>query len=206
MTKTKLQKFFDQAEDRDSFFARVHRFTLPYHEGALLIAKAYETSKNAFRGVKRKRGERYFEHCRMVAVILMDIVKVADVDLVIAALLHDVVEDVDGWNLARIETEFGPRVSALVGAVTMPAGSFPDRDARIHAFHEQISNGPDGAWKIKLADRLHNLSTASSLSGEAQRRMIDETRKIYLGRAETANILHRELREVIALREKELTQ
>ena len=63
---------FEKLENRDTFFERVHRFVLPYHEGALLIAKAYQTAKNAHRGMKRKRGERYFEHCRAVALVLMD--------------------------------------------------------------------------------------------------------------------------------------
>ena len=88
-----IQQFFDRVENRETFFARVHRFAPPYHRESTLIADAYQVSKDAFRGVRR---ERYFEHCRAVAVILIDIVGVKSAWVIAAALLHDIVEDCDG--------------------------------------------------------------------------------------------------------------
>ncbi|OGZ07591.1 MAG: hypothetical protein A3C93_02265 [Candidatus Lloydbacteria bacterium RIFCSPHIGHO2_02_FULL_54_17] len=189
---------FEQREDRDTFFERVHQFVLPYHDGAILVAKAYQASKEAFRGVKRKRGERYFEHCRAVALIAMDMLGVRDPEVVAAALLHDVVEDIPGWNVGRIKKEFSPRIARLVSALTMPTRKFNSRERRMEAYHRQLCSGPKEALTIKFADRLHNLSTASSLSRSAQLRMIEETEVVYLPIAKERGILYKELKQAIA--------
>lgn len=195
-------------ENRDTFFARVHRFVLPYHEGALLIARAYQDAKDGFRGVKRKRGERYFEHPRAVALILMDILDVREPEEIAAALLHDHVEDLKaaGWTLERISDRYNARVAEYVSALTMPEGEFASREERLHAFHEKIFAAPRQVIAIKLADRLHNLSTCEAMSREAQRRMIDETKATYLPFARVHDLLHRELLSEIAIREDTLAQ
>ena len=209
MKEKVMQKKFTlhgSAENRDTFFTRVHRFVLPYHEGALLIARAYQDSKDGFRGVKRKRGERYFEHPRAVALILMDILDVREPEEIAAALLHDHVEDLkdSGWTLSRIADRYNERVAQYVGALTMPEGTFANREERLHAFHEQIFAAPINVIAIKFADRLHNLSTCDAMSREAQRRMIDETRATYLPFAKTHALLYRELLAEIAIREDAL--
>lgn len=192
-----------QTENRDTFFVRVHRFVLPYHAGALLVAKAYEAAKNAHRTQKRKRGERYFEHCRAVAIILMDIVGIHDPEVIAAALLHDILEDCSTeWTRECIEREFGKKVAELVAAMTMPDGEFASRDERLHAYHTQLLAFPK-ALPIKLADRLHNLSTCYSLSYDKQLRMIAETEEVYLPLAKEKNILYEELCAVIFERKKE---
>ncbi len=88
MTTLNLQ-FLHQTENRDTFFRRIHTFILPYHRGASAIADAYKAAKEGHRGSKRSRGERYFEHCRAVAIILIDIVCIRDWETIAAALLHD---------------------------------------------------------------------------------------------------------------------
>lgn len=197
-------QLFNQRENRETFFRRVHVFVLPYHKDALRIARAYNAAKEAFRGVKRKRGERYFEHCRMVALVLIDLLGVHDPDMVIAALLHDIVEDCPEWTVERVEREFGKRVAALVGALTMPEGDFSSRDERLHVYHGQLLSGKEAEvtdrLKLKLADRLHNLDSASSLSHDAQRRIIEETERVYLPVAERKGILAHELKAALAER------
>lgn len=194
-------------ENRDTFFTRVHRFVLPYHEGALLIARAYQDAKTGFRGVKRKRGERYFEHPRAVALILIDILDVREPEEIAAALLHDHVEDLksEGWTLERIADRYNEKVAGYVRALTMPEGDFVDRDARIHAFHMQIFDSPPEVVAIKLADRLHNLSTCEAMSRDSQRRMISETRLTYLPYTEKHDVLYQELLAAIATREVALS-
>lgn len=202
----KSRTLFEKTENRDTFFARVHEFVLPYHEGALLIAKAYQVAKEAFRGVKRKRGERYFEHCRAVALILIDHADTRDCEVLAAALLHDIVEDCPGWNARRVKKEFGPRVAELVATLTMPTRKFRSRDKRLHAYHRQLFLGPKEALVIKLADRLHNLLTASSLSRSAQLRMTEETEAVYLPIAKERGVLYDELCAVVAARKESLEE
>lgn len=202
----KKMTLFENTENRDTFFGRVHEFVLPYHDGALLIAKAYQVSKGAFRGIKRKRGERYFEHCRAVALILIDLADVRDYEVLAAALLHDIVEDCPGWNARRVKKEFGSRVAELVAALTIPKREFKSRETRNHAYNRQLFLAQKEALTIKLADRLHNLSTSSSLSRIAQLRMIEETEAVYLPVAKERGILYNELCAVIAARKGSLEE
>lgn len=200
--------FLEGAENRESFFRRVHTFARPYHGDALLIAKAYQEAKDTFRGTHRQMGERYFEHCRAVALILMDILGMSDAEAIAAALLHDIVEDCRRtWWKSRVEHEFGPVVAFLVDAVTMPEGDFADRDTRIAAFHAQILKATATdirVIKIKLADRLHNLVTCDALTREKQARMVEETELYYLPVAKQYDILFKELSQVLRVRRKTL--
>ncbi len=194
----KQLQFLDRGENRDTFFERVHNFVQPYHDDALLIAKAYKVAKDEFRGKQRKRGERYFEHCRAVALILVDVFGVFDPEVIEAALLHDVIEDC-GWTRERLTKEFGERVAALVDGVSMPSGEFTTREERIEAYHQKFmlaANMDARVVLIKLADRLHNLSTCHSLSREAQVRMVEETKEVYLPLAKTSGH-HKELEEIL---------
>lgn len=200
--------FLEGREDRESFFRRVHLFALPYHNDALLVAKAYQVAKETFRGTHRKQGERYFEHCRAVALILMDILHQTDIQAIVAALLHDIIEDCgNSWPLTRVESEFGSTTSFLVGALTMPLGDYADRDERIAAFHAQILKATATDMRvimIKLADRLHNLVTCDALIRENQLRMVEETEKLYLPYAKQYGILYKELSQVLRFRRKTL--
>lgn len=201
MTAQNLQ-FLYHNENRDSFFRRIHTFILPYHKGASAVADAYKAAKDGHRGSKRSRGERYFEHCRMVAIILIDIVGVRDWETIAAALLHDHIEDCAGWTKARIEKKWGVDVAGLVAAVSIPEGDFPDRESRMATYHAQflaaIKGGDVRALMIKLADRLHNLSSCESVSYERQWRMVGETEDFYLPLSKKHNILYRELVDMIA--------
>lgn len=193
-----MSKRMTTKEDRAAFFARIHKFSRPDRRGALLIGKAYRESKEAFRKVRRKGGERYFEHCRAVALILMDDLGVRDPELVAAALLHDIVEDChQDWPIERVRKEFGGRVMRIVEAVTIPCGDFPDREARMDAYHARLFRGPREALLLKLADRLHNLRTCAALLPDARKRMVRETEALYLPFAKSQGVLYAELSEAI---------
>ncbi len=200
--------FLEGREDRESFFARVHKFAPPGHKDEALIKKAYQEAKDAFRGTHRQMGERYFEHCRAVALILIDILGVTDAEAIAAALLHDIIEDCRRmWWQSRVEHEFGPAVAFLVDAVTMPEGDFADRDTRIAAFHAQILKATATdirVIKIKLADRLHNLVTCDALTREKQARMVEETELYYLPVAKQYDVLFKELSQVLRFRRRTL--
>lgn len=197
--------FLTLQENRDTFFERVHQFVLPYHDDALLVAKAYKETKEAFRKVKRKRGERYFEHCRAVALIGIDLLGIHDAEDIAARLLHDIVEDCgEEWPIERVEREFGKRVRGLVAAMTMPTEGFANREERMRMYHAQLLLGPPGTIAIKLSDRLHNLLTCDALSHDAQWRMIEETEKDYLPIAKERGILFKELKQAVVARKKAL--
>lgn len=192
-------QFLDQGENRDTFFRRVHMFVLPYHNDALLIAKAYQVSKDAFRGKKRARGERYFEHCRAVPLILMDVFGILDAQAIMAALLHDAIEDCD-MTREEITLVFGENVGMLVDGVSIPQGDFANREERMAAYHQKFLAATQKDIRvllIKLADRLHNLSTCHSLSCEAQIRMVKETEEFYIPLAKEHGVPHKELEAVI---------
>lgn len=195
----KQLQFLDTNENRDTFFRRVHQFVLPYHEDALLIAKAYRVSKDAFRGKKRARGERYFEHCRAVPLIIMDVFGVWDKELVMAALLHDAIEDC-GYTQEKIALTFGENVATLVDGVSIPAGNFASREERMEAYHQKFLAAVRKDVRvllIKLADRLHNLSTCHSLSRDAQVKNVKETEVFYIPLAKEYGAPHKELEEMV---------
>lgn len=198
--------FLGMSENRDAFFRRVHKFHLPYHDGALLIANAYRDAKEAFDGKKRARGERYFEHCRSVALVLIDIFGVYDAEVIAAALLHDIIEDC-GWTRERIAIRYNEAVASLVDGVSMPEGEFLSRDARIEAYHQKFmaaSAIDSRVILIKLADRLHNLLTCEALPREKQLRMILETEKVYLPFAKDFPVPCAKLAQVVRARRKTL--
>jgi (p)ppGpp synthase/HD superfamily hydrolase len=118
------------------------------------ILDAYSFAKEAHRGQWRRSGVRYFEHPKAVAAILLQL-EVRDADTICAALLHDVVEDC-GVTLSQIEIRFGIQVERCVRLVSKNGLTETKYFARLVRANEP------GAWKVKLADRLHNLSTLTN--------------------------------------------
>ncbi|HNS74318.1 MAG TPA: HD domain-containing protein, partial [bacterium] len=82
---------------------------------AAVLRKAFEFSYEAHRNQLRKSGHKYFEHPLEVAKILTGLKM--DYETIAAAILHDVAEDTE-YNVARVESEFGPNIASLVDGVT----------------------------------------------------------------------------------------
>lgn len=209
-----LRKFFethfsylkvDGSEDKDTFFARVEEHFFPRSSQYKKIEKAYETAKNAFRNKKRDTGERYFEHLRSVALIIMCHLQIYDVDLICAALLHDIVEDCkEEWTMERLQSEFGERVAMLVEQVTNPdENDFGSKEAMLEYLHHRQENMCRDAAIIKLADRFHNMFTLwQPVRLEKIERKLRETKEHYLKKlARKHQILLLELRWIIELHE-----
>ncbi|MEG1036743.1 MAG: RelA/SpoT family protein [Mucinivorans sp.] len=144
-----------------------------------LIRSAYEFARDAHRGVKRKSGEPYITHPLSVARIV-----VAEIGLgvksVVAALLHDVVEDTD-YTVEDIRYRFGDKVAQLVDGLTKLSGVF-DKESSEQAenFKRMLLTLSDDVRVIiiKLADRLHNMRTLGSMLPHKQMKIASET--IYL--------------------------
>ncbi len=137
-----------------------------------LIMLAYRLSKYGHRGQERDGGGRYFDHPRQVSLTLLE-KGVFDHEIIIAALLHDVMEDSFILTWADVEFIFGKRVCTLVKLLTKETGLPKDQ------YFPRLLSGPPEAWLIKLADRLHNLETLSSCTPQKQLKQIKETREKY---------------------------
>ena len=152
---------------------------LPEQEIAL-IARAYLFAADAHETQYRSSGEPYITHPVATSCILADMQM--DHETIIAALLHDVVEDTD-VSSADIEADFGLKVTALVDGVTkLTKIRFEDRAiAQAENFRKMILAMVKDirVILIKLADRLHNMRTISSLKPEKRRRIATETLEIY---------------------------
>lgn len=195
-------RFLRAAENRESFFKRIALSYPSLDPRYKAIERAYNTAKDAFREVKREGGERYFEHLRAVTLILIDHLRVKDYELIIAALLHDIVEDIPSWTVERVREEFGERVALLVQYLTKPGEKeYPTKEEQEYVYHRRFHTAPRDFFLIKLADRLHNLLTLAVCSVEKQKRKIEETRRYYLPHAEMHFILVHEIEDAIAVLE-----
>ena len=87
-----------------------------------LIKRAFFLAKEAHEGVRRRSGEPYIVHPLAVARIVVDEIGLG-VKSVIAALLHDVVEDTD-YTVEDIESRFGPKIALMVDGLTKMSGVF----------------------------------------------------------------------------------
>jgi len=121
-----------------------------------LVGRAYRFSKYGHRNQFRSTGERYFEHPKAVCVTLLACA-VKDAHVLSAALLHDILEDSFILTEEDVRHWFDPLVHRYVFLVTKKPGIA--EELYFTALSE--SNEP-GAWLVKCADRLHNLSTLPS--------------------------------------------
>lgn len=200
MLLAKVRDCLTGHRDRNSFMGIVLRYYPPDDERYKQIEKAYCIAKESFRGIERDGGERYFEHLRCVALIIMVHLRIRDTNVIIAALLHDIIEDIEGWTYDRVRDTFGEEVAILVWYVTKPkvVEFGGDKRARDRRCHENFLHAPRGSIIIKLADRLHNLLTLWETTEEKRTRKIQETQDFYLAFAEREIVLIHELEEILS--------
>jgi len=156
-----------------------------------LVHEALSYSYKHHLGYFRKSGEPYFNHPMAVAEILLRDFKVTDSQLIAAAFLHDVVEDVPHITLLDIEGKFGKPVAELVDGCTKLILSRFDRATRSDLTHSKIFVSASRRLEvlmIKLADRLHNMRTLGSLPVAKRRRIALETLKVYAPLAAKLNL------------------
>ena len=168
---------------------------LHYESGAdaAKLQEAYQLTVRGHSSVKRASGDPYFIHPLHVAKLLVD--KRMDSDTVIAGLLHDIVEDTPA-SLDYIREKFGNSVADLVDGVTKiklseqkmidwlqqhPRGE--KKSLQFNNFRKLLNSSLDEprVLIIKLADRVHNMETLSSIQIKSKRRRISkETLDIYV--------------------------
>ncbi len=145
-----------------------------------VINRAYETAKEAHRHQNRSSGESYINHPMAVARIVADLG--LDEISVVAALLHDAVEDTE-ITIADVEASFGPEVAQIVDGVTkLERLQFDSKEAQQAATMRKMLVAMARDLRvliIKLADRLHNMRTIAAMPSEKQQRIAHETLEIY---------------------------
>ena len=130
-----------------------------------MYEKAVKFATKAHEGAVRKyTGAPYITHPIAVA----ELVRVFDPrpEVIVAAVLHDVVEDTP-VTLEEIEAEFGPVVADLVKYVTNVAGpEIENRKSRFAVNASHFADGPSGAHNLKIADAIHNMATLEEYDPE----------------------------------------
>ena len=163
------------------------------------LEEAYHFSDAAHQGQLRKSGEPYISHPVAVAEILSQ--WQLDAQTLIAALLHDVVEDTD-VSTDDISKRFGKPVADLVDGVSkLDRIEFQSQqDAQAENFRKMLlAMARDvRVMLIKLADRLHNMRTLDAVAPAKRRRVARETLEIYAPIANRLGLdgLYRELQEL----------
>jgi len=156
--------------------ASVHRTLHPKADLGLL-QQAYDVAADRHEGQKRKSGDPYITHPLAVATILAELGM--DTITLVAALLHDTVEDT-GYTLDQLRADFGDEVAHLVDGVTkldkVEFGNAAEAET-IRKMVVAMARDPR-VLVIKLSDRLHNMRTMRFLTPEKQAKKARETLEV----------------------------
>jgi GTP diphosphokinase / guanosine-3',5'-bis(diphosphate) 3'-diphosphatase len=175
-----VRDIHDLEEAKAFFFEKV--------KPSAIIQKALTFSEEAHIGQTRKSGEPYIIHPILVSIIVSTISE--DDAMVMAALLHDVVEDTD-LNIVHVREEFGDDVAHLVEGLTkidrirdselIPSDSDDKLIVSALSFRKMLlaSIQDVRVLVVKLCDRLHNMMTLDALSPAKQERISEETMVVY---------------------------
>ena len=141
-----------------------------------LINRAFFLAKEAHQGVRRRSGEPYLLHPIAVAKIVIEEIGLG-VKSVVAALLHDVVEDTE-YTVEDIERIFGQKIASMVDGLTKMSGVFnADTSEQAEYFRKVLLTLSHDVRVIliKIADRLHNMRTLDYMPKDKQIKITGET-------------------------------
>ncbi|MCD8281986.1 MAG: HD domain-containing protein [Prevotella sp.] len=148
-------------------------------EDVARIRRAYEFAKQAHRMQRRKSGAPYIMHPVAVAAIVAEELQL-DANSVISAFLHDIVEDTE-YTLDDIRRMFGDDVAFLVDVVTKKKKDHYKMSKQVDNYDQLLQSLQYDirALMVKLADRLHNMRTLSSMRPDKQMKIAGETDYFY---------------------------
>jgi len=175
----------DAVEEKKEIISRYRRLLRKakpiLKEGdARLIKRAFTISLEAHKDMRRKSGEPYIFHPLTVAEICVEEIGLGTTSI-IAALLHDVVEDTD-FQLTDIERIFGKKIARIVDGLTKIRGVFEyGTSQQAENFRKMLFTLSEDVRVIliKLADRLHNMRTLDSMPRNKQLKVSSETIYLY---------------------------
>lgn len=157
-----------------------HCYRIKDEKDKELIIRAFELANEAHKEMKRKSGEPYILHPIAVSKIVSSEIGLGTTS-VVAALLHDVVEDTE-YTLEYIAANFGEKIASIVDGLTKISGVF-DNNSSLQAenFRKMLLTLSDDVRVIfiKLADRLHNMRTLDALPPHKQIKISGETIYLY---------------------------
>ncbi len=144
------------------------------------VLEAFDLAYDSHKGIKRKSGDPYFDHCFEVTRILAEYE--GDETAIICGLIHDVVEDTE-ITLEEIEARFGTKIKVIIDGLTK-IGALAPKPKEIQQAHNVrkilMSMIEDlRVIQVKFADRIHNMRTLEFQSHASQRRISAETQTIY---------------------------
>jgi (p)ppGpp synthase/HD superfamily hydrolase len=131
------------------------------------ITRAFGIATKAHTGQFRNGNkiEPYINHPLRVALILIEELNIYDVDLICAALLHDILEKNGNSCISgeQLRKEFGDNIYSIVYALTKPKIRNEDKLKMLKEYFQNIANGSESIRYIKLADRLDNIRGMKNL-------------------------------------------
>ena len=183
--------------DPVTWLIRTHRGI--HRDGdAKVLRRGYEVAERMHRGQMRKSGEAYISHPLAVAQILAELGM--DTTTLVAALLHDTVEDTS-YTMAQLRTDFGGEVAVLVDGVTKFDRGFYGATAEVETIRKMlVAAGVDvRVLIVKLADRLHNMRTIDARSPASRSRIARATQEVLIPLCDRLGVqaLKRELEDTV---------
>jgi GTP pyrophosphokinase len=175
----------DSAEEKREIISRYRRLLrkakpILKADDAKRIKRAFTLALEAHKDMRRKSGELYIFHPLTVAEICVEEIGLGTTSI-IAALIHDVVEDTD-IELADVERIFGKKIAQIVDGLTKIRGVFEyGTSAQAENFRKMLFTLSEDVRVIliKLADRLHNMRTLESMPRNKQLKVASETIYLY---------------------------
>ncbi|HEX5596356.1 MAG TPA: HD domain-containing protein [Micromonosporaceae bacterium] len=185
------------ADDPVGHLVRTHRMVHPDADAGML-RRGYAIAESMHQGQFRKSGDPYITHPLAVAQICAELGM--DTTTLVAALLHDTVEDTR-YTLQALDADFGPEVAHLVDGVTKFDKEFYGKAAEAETIRKMIiAAGKDvRVLIIKLADRLHNMRTLGARSPASRARIARATYEVLVPLCDRLGIqkLKRDLDDVV---------
>jgi guanosine-3',5'-bis(diphosphate) 3'-pyrophosphohydrolase len=183
--------------DPVEFLVRTHRRAHSNGDGRAL-RRGYAVAEQKHKGQMRKSGEEYITHPLAVAQILAELGM--DTTTLVAALLHDTVEDTP-YTMAELRADFGGDVALLVDGVTKFEKVFYGDAAEVETIRKMIvAAGVDvRVLIIKIADRLHNMRTIDARSLASRARIARATQDVLIPLCDRLGVqsLKRELEDSV---------
>ncbi|MEY3387118.1 MAG: hypothetical protein RIR53_1929 [Bacteroidota bacterium] len=158
----------------------------PIHVNKVL--DAYEMASSVHAGKLRNDGTAYFDHLARTAMILMDELRIHDTDVIVAALLHDVLEDSRTITRNVLEYNFGSYVAYIVETLTKDLDAAKVDPERVDMYYaERLRRASQDCLLIKLSARLDNFRCLSFNLKKNPHLYVSTTLSRYVPIAETSS-------------------
>ena len=161
----------------DTFLSKINKLNKDSKD-VNFIKKGLAFAKHYHSGQFRKSGEPYYSHPIIVATMVAEYI--FKEDLIIAALLHDTIEDTT-LTLSEIEHEFNPRIAQIVDRLTKKIDPLTGKKMSAgECLLKALELKDTETIIIKGFDRWHNIITSDFMSDEKQKKILHETINIFL--------------------------